>query len=77
VVFAKLGCGSCHRLAAAGSTAQLGPSLDARLPNHTAKSLRAVITKPPPYSMMPADFAERTTDAELDALVAFLLESRR
>ena len=78
VVFAKLGCGSCHRLAAAGSTAEIGPDLDDRLPNHTASSLRAAIVDPPGgYSMMPEDFDDRTTDAELDALVTFLLESRR
>ena len=77
-VFAKLGCGSCHRLAAAGSTAEIGPDLDRRLPNHTASSLRTAIVGPPDrYSMMPADFDDRTTDAELDALVTFLLESRR
>ena len=76
-VVARLGCGSCHRLAAAGSTARLGPDLDRRLGRHDARSLRAVILDPPAYSMMPEDFGRRTTDAELDALVDFLLDSRR
>ena len=74
-VFAELGCGSCHRLEAAGSTGELAPDLDERLPNHTATSLREVILDPP-VGMMPRDFGRRTTDAELDALVAFLLEAR-
>lgn len=77
-VYAKLGCGSCHRLAAAGSTADLGPDLDERVKNHTATSLRKVIADPPGrYSMMPDDFDDRTTDAELDTLVRFLLEAKR
>jgi cytochrome c2 len=76
-VFAKLGCGSCHRFAAAGSTARLGPNLDRRLRHHDATSLRAVILDPPRYSMMPEDFGRRTTERELDALVDFLLEHRR
>jgi mono/diheme cytochrome c family protein len=74
-VFAELGCGSCHRLKAAGTTGQLAPDLDERLPDHTPESLRAVILDPPD-GMMPQDFGERTTDAELDALVEFLLSGR-
>jgi len=75
-VYARLGCGSCHRLAAAGSTATFGPSLDERLQHHDAASLRKTILDPP-ESIMPEDFGSRTTEAELDALVAFLLDSRR
>jgi cytochrome c oxidase subunit II len=74
-VFAAQGCGSCHRLAAAGSRGDVGPPLDQRLRGHTAASLRRAITDPPPGAM-PEDFARRMTTAELDALVAFLLASR-
>jgi mono/diheme cytochrome c family protein len=75
-VFAAQGCGSCHRLAAAGSRGEVGPPLDQRLPGHTAASLRRAITDPPPGSAMPEDFERRMTPAELDALVRFLLASR-
>lgn len=79
-VFARMGCGSCHRLAAAGSTGRMGPSLDARLPHHTRRSPRARIVDPSSssaYSGMPDDFGERMTAAELDALVGFLLRQAR
>lgn len=75
-VFARMGCGSCHALAAAGSTGEFGPSLDQRLPAHSAASLRAAIVAPPRNSMMPADFGARMSKPELDALVAFLLTAR-
>ena len=74
-VYARLGCGSCHTLAATGSHGQIGPDLDARLAHHTAASLRHVVLEPP-GGLMPDDFGARTTDAELDALVAFLLAGR-
>lgn len=75
-VFASVGCGGCHRLAAAGSTGQIGPPLDQVLPNHTAASIRAQITDPRGSGVMPADFARRMSPRELDALIAFLLASR-
>jgi mono/diheme cytochrome c family protein len=77
-VFARMGCGTCHTLAAAGSTGNFGPNLDERLPAHSAESLKATILDPPgagDFSGMPTDFGERLGDAELDALVRFLLES--
>ena len=72
-VFARLGCGSCHRLAEAGSRGGIGPDLDGRLAGHTAASLAAVITDPPAYSMMPADYGARLSDRELEALTSWLL----
>jgi mono/diheme cytochrome c family protein len=76
-VFTRMGCGGCHRLAAANSTGPIGPDLDARLPVHTRESLRAKILSPPPNTPMPANFGERMSDAELDALVDFLMSARR
>jgi hypothetical protein len=80
VVFARMGCGSCHTLAAAGSRGQIGPNLDARLGPHTRASLIARITAPPSdpesFSMMPTDFGSRMNTRELDALVRFLLAAR-
>jgi mono/diheme cytochrome c family protein len=74
-VFAKMGCGSCHTLKAAGSTGQIGPNLDEKLPNHTATSLHKAIVSPPVGSIMPDNFATRMTPAELDALVSYLMTS--
>lgn len=79
-VFARMGCGSCHQLAAAGSAGRIGPSLDKRLPDHTRASLRSKILNPSgssAYSGMPGDFGERMRPAELDALVRFLLRTAR
>ncbi len=75
-VFTRMGCGSCHRLAAAGSAGPIGPSLDARLPSHTRESLTAVILRPPVGSPMPQGFGERMDKAEFDALLDFLLAQR-
>jgi hypothetical protein len=61
---------------AAGSTGPIGPNLDERLPNHTRESLTAQILSPDPDGFMPGDFGERMTDAELTALVDFLLAVR-
>jgi cytochrome c oxidase subunit 2 len=72
-VFARMGCGSCHRLAATNSDGLMGPDLDARLPDHTRESLTAQILSPSPASGMPTDFGERLSDAELEAVVGFLL----
>ena len=82
-VFARMGCGGCHRLAAARATGQIGPDLDARLPGHTAATIRAQILDPgatasgDAFATMPADFGERMSDAEVDALVAYLLQTAR
>jgi mono/diheme cytochrome c family protein len=75
-VFTRMGCGGCHRLAAANSTGPIGPDLDERLPNHTRESLTAQILSPDPTGIMPDDFGERMTDAELTTLVDFLLAVR-
>jgi len=78
-VYAAMGCGSCHRLAAAGSSGEIGPSLDAALAAHDPASLRRAIVRRQPrggFSAMPEDYGERMTAAELDALIAFLLAAR-
>jgi mono/diheme cytochrome c family protein len=75
-VFSRMGCGGCHQLAAANSAGPIGPSLDERLPEHTRESLTAQIVSPSAGSIMPEDFGERMSDAELDALVDFLLAVR-
>jgi mono/diheme cytochrome c family protein len=76
LVFARMGCGSCHRLAAAGSRGQIGPPLDQVLPNHTRATLLAKIVRPGGGSIMPDDFAQRMSFQELQALVDFLIAAR-
>jgi len=75
-VFAAMGCGGCHRLAAAGSQGRIGPPLDQELPHHTRASLRAKITEPGGSSIMPSDFARRMNARDLGALIDFLLATR-
>jgi mono/diheme cytochrome c family protein len=75
-VFARMGCGSCHTLAAAGSHGAIGPSLDDALAHHTPTSLKAKITAPGTGSVMPQDFARRMNATELAALVGFLIAAR-
>ena len=78
-IFTRMGCGSCHTLAAAGSTGQMGPDLDGALEHHTRATLIAQIKAPASdgsFSGMPTDFASRMNARELDTLVDFLLASR-
>ena len=76
LVFAQMGCGSCHALKAAGSRGEIGPSLDLALKQHSRSSLAAKIQRPGAGTIMPQDFAQRMTFAELDALLDFLMAAR-
>jgi cytochrome c oxidase subunit 2 len=81
-LFFRMGCGSCHRFADAGSTGTIGPDLDERLAAHDRESLRATILTPPgtgadTFGVMPDNFDERLNARALDALVAYLLAARR
>lgn len=79
-LYVRMGCGSCHTLAAAGSKGEIGPNLDERLPGHTRESLIARITasssEADNFSVMPTNFASRMDAGELSRLVDFLLASR-
>lgn len=84
IVFARMGCGGCHRLAAGGgSEIDVGPDLDQLLPSYDAAPLRAKIVDPYPagepqsFAVMPRDFGSRMSATELDALVAFLLSTAK
>ena len=82
-MFARMGCGGCHRLVEGGGSGGVGPALDARLASYDAASLRARIVDPYPagdpvyFSAMPRDYGRRLSAGELDALVAFLLATTR
>jgi cytochrome c oxidase subunit 2 len=82
-LFARMGCGGCHRLAQGGGTGPVGPDLDEVLPNYDAAMLRAKIVEPYPagpsesFAMMPQDYGTRMSRHELDDIVAFLLSTVR
>jgi mono/diheme cytochrome c family protein len=78
-VFASAGCGSCHAVAAAGSTGDIGPPLDESLQGRDAEYIRTQIVDPSSEiaegygpGIMPEDYGEQLSDEELANLVAFL-----
>ena len=77
-LFATLGCGSCHTLAAAGSDGTIGPNLDASLKGKSSSFIEqslldpgAVVAKGYEQRVMPG-FGETLTNQQLADLVAFL-----
>ena len=89
-IFLAQACGSCHTFKAAGSTAKIGPDLDAA-PEADAKKtntpladfVRKSIVDPNAYiapgfqkGLMPASFGQSLKKAQLDALVAFVSGSK-
>ena len=86
-VFIRLGCGSCHTLGDAGAGGQLGPPLDgeggragSRVPGLAAEEyVRQSVVDPMSFivngylDVMP-EYGDRVTDAELSALVEYLLQ---
>ena len=82
-LFTAQGCGGCHKFQAAGTNGTVGPDLDHIKPA-TAAFIRQsivdpnkVITKGFPKDVMPQDFGQKLSSAELTALVKYLLESQR
>jgi cytochrome c oxidase subunit 2 len=81
-VFASAGCGSCHALADAGTEAEIGPDLDSVLDGRDEESILTSIVDPNAEisegyqpDVMPPDYEDRLSEAELDALVAYLVET--
>jgi cytochrome c oxidase subunit 2 len=85
-LFASLGCSSCHTLTAAGATGKIGPNLDKldeeQIPGNKPleEYVRESIQNPSAYrrpgyaaQMPPFDLPK----AQLDALVAFVVESAK
>ena len=87
-VFNANGCSSCHTLSAAGATGQVGPDLD-KLVSYAqvakqplAAFIHQSIVDPNAYiqpgyqkNIMPGTFGQSLTKTQLDALVAFLVQS--
>ncbi|MBW3608164.1 MAG: c-type cytochrome [Actinobacteria bacterium] len=73
-------CGNCHTLGAARTQATTGPDLDAVLKGKSAKEIEKAIVDPsaeltPGFSdIMPKDYGEALTDAELQELADYLAE---
>ena len=80
-VFTDNGCGGCHALEDAGTTGGAGPNLDESLAGKDAAYIEEGIVAPdaeiaPGFSegIMPPNYEETLTPAELDALVEYLAE---
>jgi mono/diheme cytochrome c family protein len=69
-VFASAGCGSCHTLAAAGSTGNVGPNLDDAKPSKELVVTRVTEGKSP----MPA-FDGQLTPQQIADVAAFVTQS--
>lgn len=69
-VFASAGCGSCHTLAAAGSSGSVGPNLDDLQPD--AAAVEAQVRSG--GGSMPS-FEDDLSDAEIAAVAAYVAES--
>lgn len=72
-------CGACHTLADAGTNAETGPNLDKAIAADDAATIRQMIVEPNaeiypgfPAGIMPQDYAQTLSPAELDALVNYL-----
>ena len=80
-VFSNEGCGGCHTLADAGTTATTGPVLDASLQGMDTKFIEesivdpnAVVEEGYPPDVMPQTYGDLPPE-ELDALVQYLAEA--
>jgi mono/diheme cytochrome c family protein len=74
-------CGSCHTLADAGTTGEVGPNLDDALQGADADFVMESIVDPSASiaegyeDAMPDNFGEVFTEPQLEGLVEYLLES--
>ena len=81
-VFESAGCGGCHALADAGTSATTGPDLDGALQGKPASFIEESIVDPNkeiakgyPPDTMPQNFGDTLSPEELDALVKYLKQS--
>jgi cytochrome c oxidase subunit 2 len=73
------GCGACHTLADAGTTGTTGPDLNKFLKGKTPAFIKTSILSPNAYvekgyppSVMPQNFGQQLTPAQINGLVAYL-----
>jgi cytochrome c oxidase subunit II len=81
-IFASAGCAGCHTLADAGSNGQTGPNLDDGLKGkdeafikQSIENPNAVITKGYQPGIMPGNYKDQLSPAEIDALAKYLEET--
>ncbi len=82
-VFAATGCGSCHTLAAAGSTGETGPNLNEFLaPDDNTAGVEVMIFEPNselaegyPANVMPQTYGQTLSKAEVHQLAEYLVAS--
>lgn len=82
-LFTSTGCGSCHTLAAAGSTGETGPNLGESLaPDDNTAGIEEMILHPNeevvegyPPNVMPQNYGETLSPAQVHELTEFLVAS--
>jgi len=89
-VFKNNGCGACHTLTAAAATGKVGPDLDklaqwaAQAKQPLASFVKTSVTDPNAYiqpgypkNVMPGTFGASLSQQQLDALVQYLISSKK
>jgi cytochrome c oxidase subunit II len=83
-LFTSNGCSGCHALADAGSAGGIGPNLDKGLAGKDPAFIKESIVKPNSDvtkgfqpGIMPPDYEQRLSPAEIDALVKYLQETTK
>lgn len=83
-VFTSNGCGGCHTLEASGTSANIGPNLDEVLAGQDDAMIKESIVDPEKElsagfggGIMPANYAETIPEADIDAMVTYLVESTK
>lgn len=82
-LFTNSGCGSCHTLAAAGTSGTAGPDLEESLaPDDNTAGIEEMIVNPNeevvegyPPNVMPQNFGQTLSKAEIHQLAEFLVAS--
>lgn len=80
-IFVSNGCGSCHTLAAAGSTGEVGPNLNEFLaPDDDTAGVEVMIVEPNselaegfPPNVMPKDYGKTLSKPEVNELAEYLV----
>lgn len=80
-LFSSAGCGSCHALAAAGSTGEVGPNLDEFLaPDDTTEAVEEMIVDPNAElaegyaaNVMPQNYGQTFAKTEVEQLAEYLV----
>jgi mono/diheme cytochrome c family protein len=80
-IFTSTGCGTCHVLAAAGSTGEAGPNLNEFLaPDDTTEAVEEMIVDPNaeiaegyPPNVMPKNYSQTLSKTEVHQLAEYLV----